>query len=284
MNRRIPFNPFEDLHDFSELKTLTSHILHSLEVKEVKVRMPWGFNAGLHRSPLLPLSVQDILVGDATFGYIKHRAEYVLKNVANRIEKVNGDGSMSFTDKSQLFSDVRKDIAFQYQYFDSMNPVRYMSSYTWKIVYSEAHNGQTVEKEEPCVNSELDLKEWHWNVIENTLLIRRHLLYEILHLVDVELQKIQDRLAETRYVWESKEPYEIYELLLAILASNRVKIEKGDESTFAHDFLAFFHVSEKKLAYSRDKVLKRLKRSQFIPVLEDSLELFGKSSKKSNKK
>lgn len=282
--RRRSYNPFEVLEDFEDLRKLVSHVLESLEVKIVKVRMPFGFIYSKIRNPLLLLPVTDILVGDATYEYIKHRAEYILDNTVKRIEKINTDKSLSFADKFELFTDIRKSIEWHYRYYDSMNPVRYMSAFKWKIVYSETENDVTVEKEQSCVNSELDIKDWQWNVLENNLLIRRHLLYEIIYLLDVELEKLQSKLSGNKYTWESKEPYEIYELLYALLASKRIDLGKGNENTFAHDFLAFFGVSDLKLAYKKDKVMSRGTKSQFLPILMEAFEKSGPQKIKNSKK
>lgn len=277
--RRIPYYPFEELEDFSDLKSLISHILKSLKVSEVKVVMPAIFDTKLISDPQEILPVYDILVGDATFNYIRYKADYVLSNVKGRIEKVNQNSQLSIADKLQLFEEVKKSIWYDYQYFNSMNPIRYMSSYKWKISFTEEENGKIVSKELDYPNSKIDLKDGHWNMIENTFLIRRHLLYEILYLIDVELQKLKEELADTKYTWLEEGPYEIYELLLSLIASKRVKYVKGDENTFIHDFLYLFGKSDEDFAYSRGKVLDRVHRSQFLLVLEEALKNYGRSSK-----
>lgn len=277
--RRIPYNPFEELEDFPDLKSLINHILKSLKVSEVKVVMPVIFDTKLIHDHKAILPVYDILIGDATFSYIRYSADYVLKNVITRIEKIDQNTLLSFADKLQLFEEVKKSIWLDYQYFNSMNPIRYMSSYKWKISFTEEENGKTVPKELDYPNSKIDLKDGHWNIIENTFLIRRHLLYEILYLIDVELQKCKEELADTKYTWQEKGRYEIYEMLLSLIASKRVEYVKGDENTFVHDFLSLFGKSDENFAYFRGKVLDRVHRSQFLQVLEEALTNYGRSSK-----
>src|SRR5688500_4540050 len=109
MSRRVPFNPFEDLNDFPDLKSLTRHILESVEVKEVLVVFPGLFDTGLIRTPrpLLPVDGINILVGNATFSYIQNKAEDIVTSVKERIEKINQNSLLSFTDRFTLYKEVK---------------------------------------------------------------------------------------------------------------------------------------------------------------------------------
>lgn len=280
MNSRNRYMPFENVEEFSDLSKLSNYICESLKVKEVIVQLPGTFDPKLLNDPEALMPVNDIWIGNATFSYIKSRADRVLKSLNKCIEKINQDNQQSFADKLQLFEEVKKGLWYEYQYFNSMNPIRYMSSYEWKINYTEEINGKTVPMEMDFPNSQIDLKAGHWNLIENTFLIRRHLLYEIIYLIDVEIQKLEDELKETKYIWKEKEPYEIHELVLAILASDRVEYVKGNEETFIRDFLSLFGKSDFKFSHSKSKVMKRVTRSRFLSVLEDSLENWGKKKTK----
>lgn len=272
MSREFPNTPFEDLHDFSDLNKLTSHILESLRVKDITAYIPSIFDAKLINDPNAILPVHYIVVGNATFQYIRHKADYVISHINKRIRELNQNKELSFTDRLQEYEGVRKNIDYDYRYFDSMNMIRYMSAYEWRISYTEEEEGRTILKEMTYPNSKLELTEGHWNEIEITFSIRRHLLYEILYLIDVEIQKLRTELTGTRYSWVGERPYELYELLAALLASERIKFEKGDRNTFSHDFLSLFSVSGKELAYPMDKVISRKTRSQFLKVLEEALE------------
>src|SRR5688572_15167660 len=110
MNRRVPYNPFEELDEFLDLRNLSDHILDALKVKTVKVMMNLDFDQKLINDPKAILPVPRLLVGNATFEYIWHSAEKVLKNVENRIQLINDDKSLSFADKFQLFEEVKNNI------------------------------------------------------------------------------------------------------------------------------------------------------------------------------
>lgn len=219
MDNNNPVNPFETLKDYPDLTSLINCILESIEVNEVKVVLPADFDKSLINHPEVLLPVREILIGNATFNYIRYRAQNILAGIQDRIEKINQDKSLSFSDKVTLFKKVKTDILYHCRYFDSMNPIRYMSAYKWKIVYTVEEDGKTVEKIEDYPNSKIDLQEGHWNIIENSFLIRKHLLYEILYLIDEELQMLEEELADTKYSWKENGRYEIYELIVALIAS-----------------------------------------------------------------
>jgi hypothetical protein len=224
------------------------------------------------------LPVANILVGNATFEYIRYRAEYVINEVRSRIALINQNGSLSFEDKFSLYKEVEKAILKDYRYFDTMNPIRYMSSYKWKISYLVENDRKTEEKIENYVNSKINLNENHWNLLDNTFAIRRNLLYEVLVLIDREVADLTERLTETSYGWDPKSPYEMQELALALLSIGRLQIRKGDEATFIRDFLAFFGITDEKFSRSRGKVLDRLNPALFLSELEEAL-LRRKSTK-----
>ncbi len=278
MAQRLPYNPFEELNDFPSLRELAGHIVSSLEVKKITVLVPQSFDVKLIHDPDTLVPVFDILVGDATFNYIIYKAEYVLNNVKSRIERINANIELSYEDKFKLYNEVKKNIIHHYQYFNSMNPIRYMSSFKWKVRYSEEKDGKVTDHELDYVVSKIDLKKGHWNFLENTLLIRRHMLYEILNLIDVEIEKMIEELSDTKYEWKEKGSFEIYELLLALLASGRVDFVRGDERTFIRDFLSLFSLNDQKYAYSKGKVLDRETRTMFLQELSDALEKHGKPS------
>jgi hypothetical protein len=272
MEKRPRYNPFEQLKDFPDLKSLTRHILESVEVTEVVVRLPDGFDTTLIRAKDVLLPVADILVGNATFNYIRLRAEYIINEVKSRIALINQDDSLSFEDRFSLFKEVQKAILKQYYYFDSMNLIRYMTAYKWRIAYLVEVDGKTEQKVEDFVNSKIDLTEGHWNILDNTFAIRKHLLYEILILIDTEVSNLTERLTETSYKWKGKSPYDMHELALALIKIGRLEIIKGDENTFIHDFLKFFGITDEKLSRSKGKVLDRQQRSQFLIELEEALD------------
>lgn len=278
MSRDFLNTPFEHLEDFTDIRKLVIHILQSIHVKEITAHVPSGVKKTLFKDPNYKLKIRYIVVGNASFNYILHRSEYLLSHLNDRIDKLNKNRDLSFDDKLKEYQDIRKSIWHEYQYFDSMNPIRYMSQYRWKISYMKIVKGQPTTHEENIANSLLDLNKGHWNEIENTFLIRRHLLYEILYLIDEEIQKIQTQLTDTRYSWDGKERYEIYELVVALLASNRVKIERGDENTFVHESLSLFGVSDDGYVVARNKILNRKQRSSFLTQMEDAFEKYNKPS------
>jgi hypothetical protein len=274
--------PFEDFHALPDLKALADYILDSLQVSEVKVVVPGEFDPKLIDDPTVAVPVANIEVGNASFSYIRSRANHVLTNVKIRIDKINKDEQLSVADKLQIFREVNRRISIEHKYFNSMTPIRYMSMYEWKISYSEEIDGKTVQRERNYPNSQIDLLEGHWTIIENTFVIRRDLISEIRYLIEVELDKLEDNLANTKYIWQGTEPYELHELIIAIVASDRVKYQKGDENTFVHDILALFGITDNNFALSKSKVLKRVTRSRFLAVLEESLENRGRKKHKDN--
>lgn len=283
MSRIFPNTPFEDLEDFTDVRELVMYILKSISVSEITAHVPSGLVPRLKEDPDFKLPIRYLVVGNATFNYILGKASYVLTNLKDRMNKLNQDADLSFDEKLEEYQGVRGKTWNDYQYFNSMNPIRYMSQYKWKISYGGIGDDQKEPGEEYVTNSILQLTDGHWTEIENTFLIRRHLLYEILYLIDVEVQKLRDKLAGTKYSWVGEKQYELYELLAALFASERIKFEKGDRYTFAHDFLSLFSLSDKELAYSMDKVMSRKTRSRFLKVLEESLEKrVTKSIKKSS--
>ena len=283
MSQRIPYNPFEELDDFPDLKSLMSHILKSLEVTTIKVVLPGIFDTTLIHDPQKILPVYNILIGDATFNYIRYRVEYVLSSIKDRIEKINQNSQLSFTDKLRIFEEVKNWIQKEYKYFNSMNAIRYMSSYQWMISYTEEVDGTAVQKEMNYPNSKIDLRNKHWNIIENSFIIRRDLLSEIHYLVDEEIDKLEEELTETKYGWKSEVwEYQLNEIALSILVSGQLEIIKGTERTFVHDFLAFFSKTDKDFSYYKGKILDRSlprgkyqtrgRRSNFLNTLQESLE------------
>src|SRR5438477_13178150 len=129
---RPPYNPFQNLNDLKDLKSLTNHILNSLKVEEVRAVLPDNFDKELIYAPG-KLPVDKILVGDATFEYIQHKVGDIMGAVKNQIRLTADDSTRGFADKALELSKIRKDILSQFQYFDTMNPIRYMSSFIWKI-------------------------------------------------------------------------------------------------------------------------------------------------------
>lgn len=278
MSRTFPNTPFEDLEDFTDIRELVMHILKSISVSEITAHVPSGLVPRLKEDPDFKLPIRYLVVGNATFNYILGKASYVLTNLKDRMNKLNQDADLSYDEKLKEYQDVRGKIWNDYQYFNSMNPIRYMSQYKWKISYGGIGEDQKEPGDEYVTNSILQLTDGHWTEIENTFLIRRHFLYEILYLIDEEIQKIQTQLTDTRYSWAGKERYEIYELVVALLASNRVKIERGDENTFVHEFLSLFGVSDDGYVVARNKVLNRTHRSIFLTDMEVAFENYGRSS------
>ena len=287
MEKRPLNNPFESLQDFGDLKSLVMHVIESTNIKEVVAILPHNLERKLIDDPAAILPVLDIIVGRATFPYIRHRADYVIAEIKDRIKKVNQDDGLSFEDKFQIFKDAKKLLWHDYQYFDSMNLIRYMSDYEWKIRYSIEIDGQINQEDHNYPSSKLDLNEVHWTNVERSFVIRRHLLFEIIFLIDVEIRRLEEELQETKYTWASEKwEYELYEILLAILISNRVEVIKGSEETFVVDFLRLFNKTDKDFVYYRGKILDRGKprgknrtigtRSLFLKSLQQYLEAYGK--------
>lgn len=282
MAKRVPCNPFENLKDFKTLDALVSHILFSIKVTQIKIVLPGGFDVNRINDPELLLPVFDILVGDATFNYIIFKAPEIIAQMKDRIEKVNLNPVAD--DKLRLYNEIVRDLSKSYQYFNSMNPIRYMSTCKWLIAYTEFVEGkpQTTELEYP--NSKIDLRDEHWNIIENSFIIRRHLAEELLYMLTSEIDMLKESLASTQYKWKGENKYEIYELLQAIISSKRVDYVKGDEYTFSHDFLKLMGLNGDKLAYYKDKVLSRKKRVQFLEKMEECLEQYRIPKSKSRLK
>jgi hypothetical protein len=281
MERR-PYNPFEDLKDFKDLKSLSHYIVESIKVKEVKVVLPANFDKKLIHDPTTLVPVGLILVGNASFEYIRFKAAYILENVKVGIEKINQDTTMSLGDKYTEFWEIRRELLLDYQYYDSMNPIRYMSAYTWRISYTEFPDGKPVESVEDYPNSKIELNQGHWNEVENNFHIRRDLLSEILFLINTKMQELEQKLSGIKYSWitNDHEPYEIYELILALLESKRIDFGNGNQETFVHDFLQFFQMSDERFSYYRGKVLDRRQRSKFLPFLEKSLSNYPRGKGK----
>jgi len=273
---RKPYTPFEGLNEFTELKSLTHYIIKSVKVTQVKVLLPSDFDIKLIDDPKALVPVQEILIGNATFNYIRHRAAYVLNNVKERIQKIKKDSALSLADRFNYYKETRQEILDHYKYFEPMNLIHFMSAYQWKIAYNIFENEKFVEKLENYPSSKIDLKEDHWNLLEKTFIIRRDLLNEIVYLLDIEIDELRDAVADTRYIWKTQENYsfEIYELILALMNCGRIEIQKGTAETFIHDFLSFFGQSDKEFSYFRGKVLDRKDRSKFTKILEQSLDKY----------
>jgi len=274
----VPYNPFEDLHDFTDLKTLVAHILTATRVKAVKVPMPGDFDHKLIHDPDAILPVGELLVGDATFSYIRYRAKYIITKVKECISKINDDKLLSYADKFQLFNGIKRDMLVDFRHFDTRNPIRYMSEYEWMIVVHKEVEGKYTQEEHSYPSTKLDLNAEHWNILENTFAIRRHLLYEIICLLNEELEKLSQELSETKYEWIGSD-LEIHELIQAINASKKIQIIRGDEKSFVHELLALLGKSDSRYSYFKGKILDRDVRSQFLPILTKGLEDYGKSSK-----
>lgn len=271
----------DDLEHFTGLKQLVIHILKSVEIKKVTVYLPSGFDIKLIDDPLVILPVNYIEVSNVTYNYVFYRAEKVLNNVKRQIEKLNDSIELSFDDKVEEYREIKRIVTQSYQYYDSMNPIRYMSNYHWQIRFMDVIDGKQDYVTIQYPNSKINLSNEHWNIVEKTFLIIRHLHYEILCLVDDEIQKLNDQLDRNNYSWEGKDTYEIYELIVALIASDRIKIAGGGEYTFVHDFLSFFGLSDSQYLKAKGKVLNRKKRSIFMTDLEKALEKYGKTLKDS---
>jgi hypothetical protein len=279
MEKRPPYNPFEELNDFHDLNLLVNHILNSLKVEAVNVQMPPNFDKKLIYDPDAILPVPSLLEGNATFSYILHRSEHILEVVKKRIKEVNENSSLSIADKFQFFEEIRKNIVFQHKYFDTMNPIRYMSAFEWRIVYTEEQGGKLKDVEMKYPNTKLDLKIEHWNQLDYTFRIRGHLLKEIIFFIDVEIDRIKEELKNTKYTWEGASwEYDICEIVLSLIASKKVNIEKGSERSFIHDFMEFFGKSDNKFSYYKGKIMGRDNRPKFLLELQTSLQNCGKSS------
>jgi len=270
MTQNTMTKSLDDLEHFTGLKQLVIHILKSVEIKKVTVYLPSGFDIKLIDDPFVILPVNYIEVSNVTYNYVFYSAEKVLNNVKRQIEKLNDNIELSFDDKMQEYREIKKIVTQSYQYYDSMNPIRYMSNYHWQIRFMDVIDGKQDFVTIQYPNSKINLSNEHWNIVEKTFLIIRHLHYEILCLVDDELQKLNDRLDGNNYSWVGKDPYEIYELILALIASEKIEITGGDEYTFVHDFLSFFGLSDSQYPRAKGKVLDRRHRTIFLTELEEA--------------
>lgn len=278
MAERHPYIPFHGLKEFKTLETLISHILHSLDVSQIKIVLPGDFDTTRINDPKLLVPVYDILVGDANFNYILQQAAQVIEHVKERIKKLNKKPERA--DKLLIYKKIHKSLTKSHTYFNSMNPIRYMSNCEWMISYSAYVNGKHELVEMVYPNSKMDLQTEHWNIIENNFIIRRQFVEELLYMVTFEIETINESLVETQYEWKGENQYEIHELLLAIIASNRVQFIKGDVQTFSHNFLKMFGLQPKNIPYLRGKVMDRKNRAIFIPKLEKYLQEYGTHKKR----
>jgi hypothetical protein len=278
MAERHPYIPFHGLKEFKTLETLNSHILHSLNVSQIKIVLPGDFDVTRLHDPELLVPVYDILVGDANFNYILQQAAQVIEHVKDRINKLNKKPEPA--DKLLIYKKLHRSLTKSHKYFNSMNPIRYMSNCKWMISYSKYVNGKHQPVEIVYPNSKMDLHAEHWNIIESNFIIRRQLVEELLYLVTTEIETINESLVANQYKWEGENQYEIYELLLAIIASNRVKFIKGDVHTFSYEFFKMLGLQPADIPYLRGKVMDRKNRAIFIPKLEKYLQEYGIPRKK----
>lgn len=278
MAKRYPYNPFHGLKEFKTLETLNSHILHSLNVSQIKIVLPSEFDVTRIHDPEFLVPVYDILVGDANFNYILQQAAQIIEHVKDRINKLNKKPEPA--DKLLIYKKIHRNLTKSHKYFNSMNPIRYMSNCKWMISYNQYVNGQFQTTEIEYPNSKMDLRNEHWNIIENNFIIRRQMVEELLYLVSTEIDNINESLDATQYKWEGENQYEIYELLLAIIASNRVKFIKGNVHTFSYEFFKMLGLQPSDNSYLKGKVLDRKNRAIFIPKLEKYLQEYGISRNK----
>lgn len=289
MSQRKPYAPFVDLKDFPDLKSLITHIINSVKVDSIKIRLPLNFNRELLNDPDTILSIPnipfgendipDMLIGNTSFSDIRYKANNIIIHVNERIKKITENTSLSFDDKLQLYNEIKNGIKRVYREFNTRNPIRYMAGYKWIIIVAEFEEGKPIDKEIPFASSKIDMQPKHWNFLENSFAIRGYLLYEILCLIKIEITSLKEELRDNKYELTGDDTsFKLCELALAILATDKVDFVNGDEKTFVHDFLSFFGKTDKDFANTRGKVLKRVKRPKFLEELEESLINYQKKS------
>jgi hypothetical protein len=274
MQSYIPIRiPFEHVKDQKDLKTFIAYILNEIKVEEVRAFMPKDFDTKLIYDPKAILDVVRIEIGKVSFENIRMDSMIIMDAFRAHVNKVKANDALGEHDKFEIYSEVHAWMYNEYGFFNSMNPFRYMSSFSWKIIFNEG--------EEDYMISKLSLTNEQWNYLENSMIIRRQLLDEFLYWVNGEMDDIRSRFAKpTKYSWRgNQKEYELHELILALIAGNRINIEKGDEKTFVNEFLALFGESDKDYPYYRDKILSRAKRATFLKSLAESLDTYKRKDR-----
>lgn len=272
---RGSYTPFEDLTDFKMLSKFIVHILNSIKIEEISVIPPSGFDENQLRDPRSIIPIREILVGHATYNYIEYKAPNLFIHLENLVAAINQDESLSIADRKNLFKDVLFNIQTDYPQFDSRNKLKYSTDVRWKVKYSKEQSGRMIELSEDYPASKLALSDAHWAYIDNTIAIRKTLLDDISFKITQQVESIETNLSRVKYTWQSNDRYDVYELLYAIISSNKVDFGDGNEHTFAHHFLALFGKDDKDLATIKRTVLKR-KNLKLLGEMADSLERYAR--------
>lgn len=266
--------PFEHVKEQKDLKTFIAYILSEIKVEEVRAFMPKDFNTKLIYDPKAILEVVRIEIGKVSFENIRMDSMIIMDAFRAHVNKVKASEGLGEHDKFEIYAEVHAWMLNEYGFYNSMNPFRYMTSFGWKIVFDEG--------QEDYVISKLNLTNEQWNYLENSMVIRRQLLFEFIYWLELEMDSIRNQLGRTtKYSWKGKQKeYELHELIIALIVGNRINIEKGDEKTFVNEFLGLFGQSDKDYPYYRDKILARAKRSMFLRGLAESLDSYKRKDRK----
>jgi hypothetical protein len=212
------------------------------------------------------LEVSNIAVGKHSNRELLVYSIDIIEVAKLHIDNLQKNRQESISEKIDIINDFKEHCSEWRNYFDSMNPIRFVNNVNFLIKSDNAQLGLPIQK--------IQFKKDQAEYISEAFSLRKSLFEELYILADKCYNTLANQYrtpGKYRLATENPE-FALMELYLSFVYSKTVEFFEGNEESLFRDLCLFFGVEVKKFADTKAKILERQRPTIFLDRISSDLE------------